>query len=78
MKIEVIQDSKKGLIVRLGDRYVEHLTSDEALWCVAVVLVQGFDKPHGWLKTKEEHDAEDKAFKDSIEKRRDKAIEEEK
>lgn len=58
LKLEVINDPR-GIIVRLGDRYADHLTSDEALWCVAVLLVRGFDQPHPWLQTKEQHKAHD-------------------
>ena len=58
--IEITED-EHGLTVRLGERYAPHLTKDEALWCVAVLLVKGLDQPHHWMRTASQYEAADDA-----------------
>jgi hypothetical protein len=56
-QITVTLDGPGSIRVEWGDRYVTHLTRDEALYTVAAILT-GAVLP-GWMQTKAEHDAAD-------------------
>ena len=52
ISIETLEDG--GYTVRVGDRYAEHLTFDEAIGLVARIMLSEQSRPT-WLKTAEEH-----------------------
>lgn len=67
-KILTITETTSGwYTVRLGDRWNDHLTRDEALYCVAVSIIRGFDEVAGFMKTDAEH-ATDRARIDTARK----------
>jgi hypothetical protein len=55
MDLLLTKDDEGGLTVRIGDRWADHLGSDEALWCV-VEFLTGREAPR-YLQTAEQHAA---------------------
>lgn len=65
MKVEVwINEEPKGHRVRVGDRYEDNLTTEEALYAVACMIVTGSDESAPYMRTKAEHDRGDAAKKE--------------
>lgn len=54
LDLVTLQETAPGhFTVRIGDRYADHLTRDEALWTIAAWIVDG--SSWRWLKTEEQH-----------------------
>ena len=65
MKI-TIETTETGWTVKMGDRNADRLTWDEMFGLVAALTMPLNRSCAHWMRTKEQHEADDKRFIDSI------------